>query len=281
MSGNQGVVDQTKLWNGPAGQAWVEAQELLDGMFELFERMLVEPIEEESGARVLDIGCGTGATTLAAARRLGARGRAVGIDLSEPMIALARERASRAGSHATFICADAQTYAFEAASFDRFISRFGVMFFEDTVRAFANLHRAATDDAWLDLAVFRSPAENPFMTAAERAAVPYLPDLPPRRPDAPGQFAFADRQRVRLILEQAGWARVEIDPIDVPCVFPARELERYMTRLGPVGLAMQQVDAATRDKVVAAVRAGFDPFVRGGDVRFTAACWRVRARGAR
>jgi SAM-dependent methyltransferase len=281
MSANQGVVDQAKLWNGPAGQAWVEAQELLDGMFELFERMLVEPIEEESGARVLDVGCGTGATTLAAARRLGARGRAVGIDLSEPMIALARERASHAGSHATFICADAQTYAFEPASFDRFISRFGVMFFEDTVRAFANLHKAATDDAWLDLAVFRSPAENPFMTAAERAAVPYLPDLPPRRPDAPGQFAFADRQRVRLILEQAGWARVEIDPIDVPCVFPARELERYMTRLGPVGLAMQQADAATRDKVVAAVRAGFDPFVQGGDVRFTAACWRVRARGAR
>jgi SAM-dependent methyltransferase len=243
--------------------------------------MIVEPIEEESGARVLDVGCGTGATTLAAARRLGARGRAVGIDLSEPMIALARERASHAGSHATFIRADAQTYAFEPASFDRFISRFGVMFFEDPVRAFANLHRAATDDAWLDLAVFRSPAENPFMTAAERAAVPYLPDLPPRRPDAPGQFAFADRQRVRLILEQAGWARVEIDPIDVPCVFPARELERYMTRLGPVGLAMQQADAATRDKVVAAVRAGFDPFVQGGDVRFTAACWRVRARGAR
>jgi SAM-dependent methyltransferase len=281
MSADQVVVDQAKLWNGPAGQAWVEAQELLDGMFELFERMLVEPIEEDSGARVLDIGCGTGATTLAAARRVGPRGRAVGIDLSEPMIALARERASRAGSNATFICADAQTYSFEPATVDRFISRFGVMFFEDPVRAFANLRRAATDDARLDLAVFRSPAENPFMTAAERAAAPYLPGLPPRRPDAPGQFAFADRERVGRILEQGGWARIEIDPIDVPCVFPARELERYMTRLGPVGLAMQQVDAATRDEVVAAVRAGFDPFVQGDDVRFTAACWRVCARGAR
>ncbi len=280
MSADQAATDQAKLWNGPAGQAWIEAQEMMDGMFELFERMLVEPIEADSGARVLDIGCGTGSTTLAAARRVGARGRAVGIDISEPMIAFARDRASRAGSTATFVCADAQTHSFEPASFDRFISRFGVMFFGDPARAFANLRRAATEDAWLDLAVFRSPAENPFMTAAERAAAAYLPDIPPRVPGAPGQFAFADRQRVANILEQGGWARIEIDPVDVPCVFPAKELDRYMARFGPVGLALQKADEATKARVVAAVRAGFDPFVQGSDVRFTAACWRVRARGA-
>lgn len=279
MSANRTTPDQATLWNGPAGQAWVEAQELLDGMFEPFERMLADSIDKDSGARVLDIGCGTGSTTLAAAHRAGARGRVVGIDLSEPMIALARERASRAGSAATFVCADAQTHAFEPASFDRFISRFGVMFFDDPVRAFANLRRAATGDARMQLAVFRDPAENPFMTAAEKAARPYLPNLPPRVPDAPGQFAFADRQRVAQILASAGWARIEIDPIDVPCVFPEKDLDRYVTRLGPVGLAMQQADEAMRTKVVAAVRAGFAPYVHGADVRFTAACWRVCARG--
>lgn len=279
MSANHAASDQAKLWNGTAGQAWIEAQEMMDGMFELFERMLVEPIEVDSGARVLDIGCGTGSTTIAAARRVGARGRAIGIDISEPMIAFARDRASRAGSTATFVCADAQTHPFEPATFDRLISRFGVMFFDDPVRAFANLRRAAADDAWLDVAVFRSPAENPFMTAAERAAAPYLPNIPPRVPDAPGQFAFADRQRFASILEQGGWERIEIDPIDVPCVFPAKELDRYMARFGPVGLALQQADEATKAKVVAAVRAGFDPFVHEADVRFTAACWRVRGRG--
>ncbi len=279
MSANHAASDQAKLWNGPAGQAWIEAQEMMDGMFELFERMLVEPIEVDSGARVLDIGCGTGSTTIAAARRVGARGRAIGIDISEPMIAFARDRASRAGSTATFVCADAQTHPFEPATFDRLISRFGVMFFDDPVRAFANLRRAAADDAWLDVAVFRSPAENPFMTAAERAAAPYLPNIPPRVPGAPGQFAFADRQRFASILEQGGWERIEIDPIDVPCVFPAKELDRYMARFGPVGLALQQADEATKAKVVAAVRAGFDPFVHEADVRFTAACWRVRGRG--
>lgn len=279
MSANHAASDQAKLWNGTAGQAWIEAQEMMDGMFELFERMLVEPIEVDSGARVLDIGCGTGSTTIAAARRVGARGRAIGIDISEPMIAFARDRASRAGSTATFVCADAQTHLFEPATFDRLISRFGVMFFDDPVRAFANLRRAAADDAWLDVAVFRSPAENPFMTAAERAAAPYLPNIPPRVPGAPGQFAFADRQRFASILEQGGWERIEIDPIDVPCVFPAKELDRYMARFGPVGLALQQADEATKAKVIAAVRAGFDPFVHEADVRFTAACWRVRGRG--
>ena len=99
-------------------------------------------------------------------------------------------------------------------------------------------------------------------------------------PGAPGQFAFADRQRVATILEQAGWVRIGIDPIDVPCVFPAKELDRYMARFGPVGLALQQADEATKVKVVAAVRAGFDPFVHGPDVRFTAACWRVGARAS-
>ena len=143
--------------------------------------------------RVLDVGCGTGSTTLAVARLLGAKGRCTGIDISEPMIAAARARAEREGTPASFIRADAQTHAFEPASFDMIISRFGVMFFDDSVRAFANLRRAARDDAELRFIAWRSAAENPFMTTAERAAAPLLPNLPARRPDAPGQFAFADR----------------------------------------------------------------------------------------
>ena len=158
----------------------------------------------DPGSRVLDVGCGTGSTTLAVARRLGAKGRCIGIDISEPMIAAARARAEREGTPASFIRADAQTHAFEPASFDMIISRFGVMFFDDSVRAFANLRRAARDDAELRFIAWRSAAENPFMTTAERAAAPLLPNLPARRPDAPGQFAFADRRRVYSILEESG-----------------------------------------------------------------------------
>jgi SAM-dependent methyltransferase len=270
--------EQTRVWNGPAGRAWVEAQEVLDSLFKPFEDLLVEAVSAEAGGRALDVGCGTGATTLAAARRLGAKGLCTGIDLSEPMIAAARARAEREGTPATFIRANAQSHAFEPASFDLIISRFGVMFFDDPVRAFANLRHAARRDAELRFVTWRSPAENPFMTTAERTAAPLLPNLPVRPPDAPGQFAFADRSRVHSILEQSGWANIELQPIDVACTLPEKELVRYLTRIGPVGMFLQAADEQTRTQVIKTVRAAFEPFVHGAEVRFIAACWRVTAR---
>lgn len=270
--------EQATLWNGPAGRAWVEAQESLDQMLQPFEDLLVEAVAAGSGGRVLDVGCGTGSTTLAVARRLGAKGRGTGIDISEPMIAAARVRAERERAPASFIRANAQTHAFEPASFDMILSRFGVMFFDDPVRAFANLRRAASADAELRFVAWRSAAENPFITTAERAAAPLLPNLPARRPDAPGQFAFADRRRVSTILEESGWAEIEIRPIDVACTLSEKALGRYLTRLGPVGLILHEADDRTRTQVIDSVRAAFDPYVHGAEVSFTAACWMVGAR---
>jgi ubiquinone/menaquinone biosynthesis C-methylase UbiE len=272
--------EQTTLWNGPAGRAWVEAQELLDQMFKPFEDLLVEAVSAGSGGRVLDVGCGTGSTTLAVARLLGAKGRCTGIDISDPMIAVARARAERESRPASFIRANAQIHAFESESFDMIISRFGVMFFDDSVRAFANLRRAARDDAEFRFIAWRSTAENPFMTTAERAAAPLLPNLPARRPDAPGQFAFADRRRVYSILEESGWAEIDIQPIDVACTLPENGLVRYLTRIGPVGRILQDADDQTRTHVIETVRATFDPYVHGSEVRFTAACWMVGARAS-
>ena len=266
--------DQAKLWNGPSGNAWVAHQPVLDRMFEPFTKILVDATRESD--RVLDIGCGTGATTLAIARRAK---DAIGIDISEPMLALARERAAKEDSRATFVCADAETHAFEPVSFDLFTSRFGVMFFADPVKAFANLRRAATDDARLALIAFRSPAENPFMTTAERAAAPLLPNIPPRAKDGPGQFAEAVEARVRGIFEASGWGNVEMNPVDVACAFPERELLGYLTRLGPLGQVLQQVEEARRAEIVATVRRAFDPFVIGDEVRLTAAVWMIRRGG--
>lgn len=266
--------DQAKLWNGPSGNAWVEHQPVLDRMFEPFTKILAEATRGSD--RVLDIGCGTGATTLAIARRAK---DAVGIDISEPMLALARERAAKEESRATFVRADAETYAFEDASFDLLTSRFGVMFFGDPVKAFANLKRAAKSDARLALIAFRSPAENPFMTTAERAAAPLLPNIPPRRTDGPGQFAFADENRVRGIFEASGWGALEMQPLDVECTFPESALLGYLTRLGPLGQVLQQVEEARRAEVVQTVRRAFDPYVVGDEVRVTAAVWMIRRAG--
>jgi SAM-dependent methyltransferase len=272
--------EQTALWNGRAGSAWVEAQDLLDPMLRPLEDLLLEAVSASSAGRVLDVGCGTGSTTLAVARRLGTRGSSIGMDISQPMISTARARAEHEGTPATFICANAQHHAFEPASFDLIVSRFGVMFFDDPVGAFANLRRAAKHDAELRFVAWRSAADNPFMTTAERAAAPLLPNMPARRPGAPGQFAFADPGRVERILHGSGWSDIHIRPIDVACTLPEKGLVRYLTRLGPLGLILPELNGPTRTQVIDTVRAAFEPYVHGAEVRFTAACWMVVAKAS-
>lgn len=270
--------EQAALWNGRAGRAWVDAQESLDRLFTPFEHLLVNEVRAAHGRRVLDVGCGTGATTLAIARALGTEGGCTGADISEPMIAVARARAGREGAPASFVCGDVQRHPFEPASYDMIVSRFGVMFFDSPVQAFSNLLNAARGGAKLRAIAWRGAAENPFMTAAERAAAPLLPNLPARKPGAPGQFAFADRDRVASILEESGWAGIDIRPIGVECTLPESDLMGYITRLGPVGLVLQdETDERRRAQVVAAVHAAFEPYVRGSEVRFTAACWMIGA----
>jgi len=269
--------EMAAAWNGPSGQAWVEEQQLLDEMFLPIEQRLAGEAMSRGARRVLDVGCGSGATTLAVAQALGAGGQATGIDISAPLIEMARERARRQGVAATFICADAQTHAFDEASFDLLISRFGVMFFDDPVAAFTRLRRATSNDGALCLVAFRPIAENPFMTTAERAAAPLLPNLPPRRPDGPGQFAFADRDSVHAILNHSGWSGIDIRPIDVDCSLGEQDLSRYVTKLGPVGLLLQDADEATRARVAESIRGAYDPYVHGDQVRFTAACWMISA----
>lgn len=270
-------VDQKTLWNGTAGRAWVHNQRLLDQLFASFEALLASEGVLGTATCVLDVGCGTGATTLAIARRLGAQGACAGIDLSEPMIAVARTRAAQERADVRFIAADAQTHAFERVDFDLIVSRFGVMFFEDPVQAFANLRRAAREDARLSFIAWRSAAENPFMTTAERVAAPLLSNLPVRPPGGPGQFAFADPDRVRAVLAESAWSDIDVQAIDMACAMPENDLVPYLTWLGPVGQVLQDADERTRARVIDTLRAAFAPYVHDGEVRFDAACWHVSA----
>jgi SAM-dependent methyltransferase len=269
---------QTIAWNGSGGEAWVEIQALLDRLFSPVEALLADEVAGLAPRSVLDIGCGTGATTLAAARRLPADARCLGIDISQPMIAAAKLRAKAEAVDASFVVADAQRHRFASAGYDALISRFGVMFFDDFAAAFANLRSAARDGAALRWVAWRGIEENPFMVTAERAAAPLLRGLPARDPLAPGQFALADRERTRHALSVSGWADVAVEPVDFACSFPAGDLTAYFTRLGPVGEALRHADAVTRARVVEMVRPAFDRFVKGTQVHLTAACWLIAAR---
>lgn len=179
---NIAAMSQSDLWNGPAGQAWLHMQALLDSLFEPFEALLVDAVRWHGPHAVLDIGCGTGATTLAIARALAPYGSCTGADLSQMMIDRARQRAAQEaeGVHANFRSGDASRLE-GAGPFDMATSRFGVMFFDDPAAAFERIRAAMVPDAPLAAIAWRSPAENPFMTCAERAAAPLLPPLPPDR----------------------------------------------------------------------------------------------------
>jgi SAM-dependent methyltransferase len=269
---------QAALWNGTAGRGWIAAQPLLDAMYRPFESVLAEAAIGMGDISLLDIGCGTGGTTVALAEHLGPASRCTGIDISAPMIAAARVRAGEAGVNADFIAADAGDYAFAPQSFDLLVSRFGVMFFADPVGAFAHLHGAAKPGARLRFVVWREAEVNPFLTAAERVAAPLLPALTVPPPGAPGPFGFADRARIESVLAASGWCDVEIVAVARECAFPEAGLDTYLSVMGPVGRVLQSADAATRGRILEKVRPAFAPFIFGDEVRFDAACWLVDAR---
>jgi ubiquinone/menaquinone biosynthesis C-methylase UbiE len=265
------------LWNGIGGNAWVDLAPTLDRMFHGIETMLVDAAAERGAKRVLDVGCGTGATTMAIARRLGAGAACTGLDISAPMIEAAVARPAGGFPAPEFIVADAADYPFEEGAFDLLTSRFGVMFFADPVAAFANLRRAIAPGGGMRFFCWRGPDDNPFMTAGTRATRHLLPEMPERRPGSPGQFAFAAPERIEEILAAAGWEGVEVEAVDVPCAFPQSGLLGYLTRLGPVGQALVDADEATRAEVLDALRDAYAPYIEGDEVRFSAGCWSVGA----
>ncbi|MEJ2859585.1 class I SAM-dependent methyltransferase [Actinomycetospora flava] len=264
--------EQTAAWNGAGGNAWVRLQPVLDALYAPIEELLVDRVAAAVGTAsptVVDVGCGTGATTLALARRLGPHAHCLGVDLSEPMVALAR---TRDPGTAEFLVADAARHRFAPGAADVIASRFGVMFFDDPPAAFANLHAATRPGGALRAVVWRGTDENPFMTRAGEAAAPLL-DVPPFAPDAPGPFALADPDRTLGLLRAAGWSTATAGPVDVPCALPAAHLDAYLGGIGPVGRLLAGADDATRTRVIEHVRPAFDEFRAGGEIRFTAACW--------
>jgi SAM-dependent methyltransferase len=265
-------------WASGAGNAWVEIQDLTDRVYEGVERRLTDEVAEGPGKRVLDVGCGTGVTTVAIAQRLSPESACTGVDVSDVMVEAARRRAADAGVSARFELGDAGTREFEEGEFDFVVSRWGIMFFPDPVAAFSNLRKAAAGGK-LRAVTWRTQLENPFMTVAEEAAAPLLEGFEVRPvDDAPGQFGLADEETTTGILDAAGWTDVEMVPFDVECSFPESELIRYFSGLGPLA---RHLDGISKSEIpgnlVETVHEAFNPYIEGEEVRFNAACWMIRA----
>ncbi|HEX8868265.1 MAG TPA: class I SAM-dependent methyltransferase [Lentzea sp.] len=262
--------EQARWWN-EAGEGWANAQAIVDLVLRPFEELLAQKALERPRHRVLDVGCGTGAVTRAIADALGDAPECVGLDISRTMIAGAAQH-----GHVRFVVADAQTHTFDEP-FDLVVSRFGVMFFDDPAAAFRNLLKATTPGGELCFVTWRTAEENSFMTTAQKAAAPLLPDAPPLDPNGPGPFSLADADATKKLFEQSGWDSVVIEPVDRICVMPEELLVPYLSNLGPISRALKQAEESERPRIMAEVRGAFDEFVHGDEVRVPAACWQITA----
>ena len=209
-----GNADQIAYWNGPNGQRWTDRQASQDVLLAPVAQLLIDRIGPKAGNRIVDIGCGCGATSIALAGRVAPDGFVLGVDISAPMLARARQLAPK-GSPLDFVQADATVYPFEPQSFDLAVSRFGVMFFAEPVVSFANLRKALRPTGRVVFACWREPKENPWMMAPLQAVYRHVPRLPQAGPDDPGPFAFASEERVTRILREAGYADIAMEACNI------------------------------------------------------------------
>ncbi|GIW44680.1 MAG: methyltransferase [Candidatus Binatia bacterium] len=276
--------EQEQYWNAEAGEKWVRYRRLLDEQIRPLGREAMELARIGAGEQVLDVGCGCGDTTIELAARVSPGGHVLGIDISTPMLQYAKERAeAEAVENVTFVRGDAQVYPLPKGKFHVVFSRFGVMFFSDPVAAFRNFIQGSRPGARLAFVCWQGVTENPWMAVPLMAALQCLPqpvDMPD--PDAPGPFAFANPDKVRRILTEAGYERVELHSIHRELTIgagePVEKVVEFLLQMGPTGKVLRSVDSSTRARVAESVLAALRPYEREGGVRMPGTAWIVTAR---
>lgn len=269
--------DQEVFWNTEGGESWVEHIERLEAMLSDLSAHLIKHAAPRAGEQVLDIGCGGGLTTSAIAEAVGSGGSVLGVDISEVILRVARERFAHMGNLG-FTTADAGVFPFDAGVYDLITSRFGVMFFPDPEAAFSNICRAGKSGGRMVFICWRGLQENPWMGAPVAAAFSVL--APPEKPDpgAPGPFSLADPDRVRQIMSSAGFIDIKLSAIDEPVNLGALEAALdFMTMMGPAAEPLKEAPAAQRADAIAAMRAALEEKNTSDGVVMPSAVWQVEA----
>lgn len=275
-------VEQVEHWNREEAAHWVVEADRYDAMLRPFGELAMERSRLQSGDRVLDVGCGCGQTTRAIARAVGPGGTVTGIDLSEPMLRRARDSTAAAGvENVTFEAGDAQTHPFPDGVFDAVFSRFGVMFFADSVAAFANLRRATRPRGRIAFVCWRDFDAQQWLMVPGAAALEYVPMPDLGEPGAPGMFALADRDRVAEMLSSAGFVDIAIDAVDAPLVLggggQVDDVMRFLDGSNVIRTLLEGADEATVQNVMRAIRRSLEPYQTDAGVVLGAGVWIVRA----
>lgn len=273
-------VDQIAYWNGAGGRHWVGRQQTQDVVLAPISAAIIARAAPQSCERVIDVGCGCGATTIELGQKVGAAGHVTGVDVSGPMLARAAERLPP-GLPIELVQADATTYAFVPGGFDLVFSRFGVMFFAEPARSFANLRRALRPGGRLAFVCWRSPRENPWMMLPLHAAYEHVPRLPELGPEDPGPFSFANTERVRRILDAAGFRSVALEPLDlaldIACNGGLGAAVAAALEIGATSRAIEGQPPEVLAKVAVSIRQALAPHQQGSAVPLAAAAWLVTA----
>ncbi len=273
---------QEAYWNNVAGPRWVRLGGARESRTRAVNDLLLRRAALSPGETVLEVGCGTGAATVPLAEAVGGEGAVMGVDISAPMLAAARERIAQSGlRNVSLVQGDAQAYAFEPDRFDLVASRFGVMFFSDPAAAFANLRRAARPGGRLCFACWGSLDDNPQWLIPYRVALRRLGPPAPKPAHAPGPMAYADPGYVRSFLGAAGFADIEIER-EATTVFGStpREEAEHACLMGPPGRLIDEKkpDDATREAIRREMEEAFAAHAQGGEMRLPATVLLVTAR---
>lgn len=274
--------DQRDYWATAGPRQYQQHADRFAAMTAPFGQAVFDAVRPQPGERVLDVGCGHGATTIDAAALVGPTGHVVGVDVSAAMLQPARNAVAAAGlDNVTLLEADAQVHPFEAASFDVLISRFGVMFFDDPQAAFTNLARALRPGGRLAFVCWREPSTSQWIALAIGAAVTTLGRMPELgAPGVPGPWALADRDRLVRLLGAAGFREVAVDNITRPQRVGA-DIDDAVAFILSLPESHQLFDGVAAETVAAAdaaMRAAFAPYAGPDGVVADASAWLASAR---
>ena len=272
-------VEQAEEWDGREGDHWVQHADRYDAMSQRITPRLMEAAAVGTADHVLDVGCGCGLTTRTAARAASA-GSVVGMDLSAAMLQVAERRARAEGlANVRFEQGDVQVRAFSPAEFDLTISKFGVMFFEDPVAAFANIASALRPGGRSVFTCWQDLARNDWVMVPAAGALSYVPfpDLGPE--GAPGPFSLADTDHTRRVLTEAGFKGIDINEITEQMLLGdnAADATEFLQGTGMARVLFEGVDSETERKAIDAVRDALEAHEQPEGIWLGSAAWLVAA----